>query len=75
LPSARRDEVSAQSQKLARAQRKLREAETKLKRAERSVLNWRRKVADLAYEKKCVTQDPLWSELEGSTIEMGSPRS
>ena len=67
--------MSAQSQKLARAQRKLREAETKLKRVERSVLNWRRKVADLAYEKKCVTQDPLWSELEGSTIEMGSPRS
>ena len=67
--------MSVQSQKLARAQRKLREAETRLKRAERIVLSWRRKGADLTYEQKCVTQDPLWSELEGSTIEMGSPRS
>ncbi|RZU28997.1 hypothetical protein [Edaphobacter modestus] len=52
----------SQSKKLARAQRKLKEAELKLKRAERSVELWRRKVADLTFERKCVTQPPLWAD-------------
>jgi hypothetical protein len=50
------------SRKLRRAKRKLAEAELKLKRAERGVAQWRRKVADLTFEQKCVEQPPLWRE-------------
>jgi predicted dithiol-disulfide oxidoreductase (DUF899 family) len=50
------------TQKLARARRKLRDAEKKLAHIERTVTHWRRKVADLSFEQRCVNQAPLWSE-------------
>jgi hypothetical protein len=59
---ARRNEMSVQSRKLARAKRKLQDAEKKLKRAERSVLSWRRRVADLTFEQRSVEQAVLWSD-------------
>jgi hypothetical protein len=40
----------------------LQDAEKKLKRAERSVLSWRRKVADLTFERRSVEQTVLWSD-------------
>ncbi len=52
----------SKSKRLARSEKKLKEAERVLKRAERSVALWRRKVADLAFEQKCIVQAPLWSE-------------
>jgi hypothetical protein len=51
-----------QSRKLRHAKRKLKEAELKLTRAERGVALWRRKVADLTFEQKCIEQPPLWRE-------------
>ena len=56
------NEMSVQSRKLTRAKRKLQDAEKKLKRAERSVLSWRRKVADLTFERRSVEQTVLWSD-------------
>jgi hypothetical protein len=51
-----------QSRKLRRAKRMLEKAERDLKAAERRLANWRRKVADLTFEQKCVEQPPLWRE-------------
>lgn len=54
--------MSVQSRKLARAKRKLQDAEKQLRRAERSVINWRRRVADLTFEHQSVEQAVLWAD-------------
>jgi hypothetical protein len=57
-----------QSRKLHCAKRKLQAAELKLKRAERGVVLWRRKVADLTFEQRCIVQPPLWREDAGEPV-------